>query len=152
MLHGLKRPGGAGVQVAHGQVHSETGTSIYVSPSIEYAAFPCYSQIFKIGDEHWAQLVLECQIRPGSFKEAMGTLSSNKHWPSDVAIDPNFPSLNGLEWLLERPDDIKVTALLIREFGSSADTAIYGDLVTKVRSPEFVWTELRVQQERERAR
>merc|ERR1712066_1146596 len=145
MLHGLRRPGEPGVQVAHGQVHSETGSSIYVTPSIEYAAFPCYSQIFKVGEEHWAQVVLECRIRPGSFKEAPGTLSSNKHWPNDVPIDPNFPGLDGLEWLLEQPSDIKVSALLIREFGRHADPCIYGDLVTKVKGPEYLWTELRVQ-------
>jgi hypothetical protein len=151
MLHGLKRPGQSGVHVAHGQVHSDSGASIYLSPSIEYSAFPCYSQLFRLGDEHWAQLVLECHVRPGSFKEAAGTLSSNKHWPNDVSIDQNFSSLDGMEWLLERPDDIRVSALLIREFGKGADAAIYGDLVTKVKSPEYVWTELRIDDARSRS-
>jgi len=150
MIHGLQRPGESGVRVAHGQVHSETGSSIYVSPSVEYAAFPCYSQIFKLGEEHWAQLVLECRVRPGAFKEATGTLSSNKHWPADVPIDQNFESLEGLEWLLERQDDVMVSALLIREFGQGADPSIYGDLVTQVKSPEYVWTEVRVQDARTR--
>lgn len=148
LLHGLKRPGEAGVSVAHGQVHSQSGASIYVSPSIEYAAFPCYSQLFKLGEEHWAQLVLECKVRPTSFKEAPGTLSSNKHWPNDVSIDGNFAGLSGLEWLLERESDVVVSALMIREFGQSADTTIFGDLVAKVKSPEFLWSELRVQQAR----
>jgi len=149
LLHGLQRPGDVGVTVQHGQHHSLSGKSIYVSPSIEYAAFPCYAALFQVGEEHWAQLVLECRVRPGAFSEASGTLGSNKHWPSDVDIDPNFSGIGGLEWLLENPDDVVVTGLMIRELGRGADPEVYGTLVTQVRGPEYLWTEVRAQRARE---
>ena len=74
LQQGLQRPGDAGVAVAHGQVRSRTKKTIYLSPSIEYAAFPCYSQFFQLGEQHWAQLVLQCRVRPGTFREERGTL------------------------------------------------------------------------------
>ena len=47
----------------HGQAYSETGQSIYLSPSIEYAAFPIYGQFFQLGVEHWAQTVLKVRAK-----------------------------------------------------------------------------------------
>ena len=53
-----------GVAVSHGQGNSVTKKSIYLSPSIEYAAFPVYAQFFEIGNDHWAQMVVQCRVRP----------------------------------------------------------------------------------------
>ena len=45
-----------------------------MSPSIEYAAFPCYAQFFQLGDQHWlvdepdvATSVNECRRAPESL-------------------------------------------------------------------------------------
>jgi hypothetical protein len=150
LVHGLQRPGENGVSVNHGQAHSTTGHSIYASPSIEYAAFPCYAELHQVGEQHWAQLVLECRVRPDTFKKASGTLGSNKHWPHDVPIDTNYPALDGLEWLIEDPNDVVVTSVMIREFGGHVDASIYGDLAREVKGPEYVWTDLRVNSLRKR--
>ncbi len=48
LLHGLRRPGEAGVESLHGQAGSSTMKTIYLSPSIEYAAFPVYAQLFPL--------------------------------------------------------------------------------------------------------
>ena len=112
MLRGLRRPGDEGVSVAHGQAHSDTGCSIYVSPSIEYAAFPVYATLFEIQFlKHWAQLVLECRVRPGSFLVKPGSLG-NKYWPPRLRMDSNFETNSELEWLIESPDDVVFTGLM----------------------------------------
>ena len=36
---------------------------------------------------------------------------------SQICFDPNFPSMDGLEWLLEDPDDVVVYGLMVPEFG-----------------------------------
>ena len=91
-------------------------------------------------------MVLQCRVRPGSFTERRGTLG-NKYWPHHARFDPNFESLDGLEWLTEDPNEIVVCGLMMREFGSEADGAIYGELTRRVRrcgrGLEFHWTELR---------
>ena len=66
-IRGLQRPGDAGVLSAHGQAHSVTKKTIYVSPSVEYAAFPCYAQFFEVAENHWVQIVLQCRVRPESL-------------------------------------------------------------------------------------
>ncbi|CAE8640450.1 unnamed protein product [Polarella glacialis] len=147
LLKGLRRPGEDGVEVSHGQAHSKTRKTIYLSPSIEYAAFPVYANMFPLDEKnHWAQLVLQCRVRPGAFQEMRGSLG-NKYWPKHVRFDPNFESKSGLEWLLESPDDIAVVGLMMREFGPKADAAVHGELVRKVcegdRGPEYEWTRLR---------
>ena len=40
---------------------------IYLSPFIEYLARPMYAQLFKLQEDHWDQLVLQCRVRPGAF-------------------------------------------------------------------------------------
>ena len=76
-------------------------------------------------DEHWGQLALQCPVRPGSFTERAGTLGG-KYWPQHVRFDPNFDSLDGLEWLLENPEDVVVYGLIVRGFGPSVEG--YGEL------------------------
>ena len=75
--------------------------------------------------EHWGQLALQCPVRPGSFTERAGTLGG-KYWPQHVRFDPNFDSLDGLEWLLENPEDVVVYGLIVRGFGPSVEG--YGEL------------------------
>ena len=116
---GLQNPGEPGVSILHGQSYSQTKRTIYLSPSIEYAAFPVYAQLFSLAEaSHWGQLVLQCRVRPDSFIERPGSLG-NKYWPQHVRFDPNFDSLQGLEWLIENRDDIVVYGLMMREFGSA---------------------------------
>ena len=86
---GLERPKSE-ADVAHGQAGSRTRASIYLTPSIEYAAFPAYAQFFEIADGHWLQTVLQVRVRPGSFVERHGTLGS-KHWPADVRFEQWSP-------------------------------------------------------------
>merc|ERR1712232_454690 len=93
--------------------HHVTKHTIYVSPAIGYASHPVYAQLSKVGPDHWLQAVLQVRVRPGSFKEKAGTLGT-KHWSQRVRTDPNFPSLQGLEWLLKRPADAVVVGVLIR--------------------------------------
>ncbi|CAE6915792.1 osm1 [Symbiodinium sp. CCMP2592] len=146
MLRGLRRPGDEGVSVAHGQAYSRSGCSIYVSPSIEYAAHPVYAEFFEIQHDHWAQLVLECRVRPSSFIVKPGSLGSN-HWPAHLRMDQNFETNSKLEWLLDCPEDVVFTGLMIREFGKLASEEIYGSLVRQVarrgQGPQFEWTKLR---------
>lgn len=152
LFQGLRRPGRGGVAVAHGQKYSTTRRSIFLSPSLEYAAFPVYAQFFKFdhAEDHWGQLALECAVRPESFLERPGTLKGSKYWPEDLRFDPDYPSLDGLEWLLDNPDDVVVTGLMLREFGPQADREVYGDAAHKVskgkRGPEFEWTSLRMEE------
>ena len=146
MLRGLRRPGDEGVSVAHGQANSDSGCSMYVSPSIQYAAFPVYAEFFEIETKHWAQLVLECRVRPGSFTVKAGTLG-NKYWPEHLRMDQNFETNSELEWLIEGPEDVSFTGLMIREFGEAASEEIYGSLARQVtwgiQGPQFEWTRLR---------
>ena len=97
---------------------------MYLSPSIEYVAFPVYAQLFSLAEaSYWGQLVLQCRVRPDSFIERPGSLG-NKYWPQHVRFDPNFDSLQGLEWLIENRDDIVVYGLMMREFGSAKKRTI----------------------------
>ena len=96
LLQGLQNPGEPGVSILHGQSYSQTKRTIYLSPSIEYAAFPVYAQLFSLAEaSNWGQLVLQCRVRPDSFIERPGSLG-NKYWPQHVRFDPNFDSLQGL--------------------------------------------------------
>ncbi|CAE7369424.1 HERC1 [Symbiodinium sp. CCMP2592] len=148
MLRGLRKPGDEGVGVAHGQAYSKSGCKIYVSPSIEYAAFPVYAEFLDIERNHWAQLVLECRVRPASFVVKPGSLG-NKYWPEHLRMDQNFETNSELEWLIDTPEDVAFTGLMIREFGEAANEEIYGSLVRQVtltpgsKGPEFEWTKLR---------
>ena len=93
LLQGLQNPGEPGVSILHGQSYSQTKRTIYLSPSIEYAAFPVYAQLFSLAEaSYWGQLVLQCRVRPDSFIERPGSLG-NKYWPEHVRFDPNFNSL-----------------------------------------------------------
>ena len=77
----------------HGQARSITKKTIYLSPSVEYADHPVDSQLVKLGrQDHGAQLVYQCRVRPGAFREEKGSLGG-KHWDKDVAFDPKFRSL-----------------------------------------------------------
>eukprot|EP00927_Polykrikos_kofoidii_P054310 TRINITY_DN48742_c0_g1_i1.p1 TRINITY_DN48742_c0_g1~~TRINITY_DN48742_c0_g1_i1.p1 ORF type:complete len:551 (+),score=63.89 TRINITY_DN48742_c0_g1_i1:82-1734(+) len=147
LFHGLRRPGDEGVTSLHGQAGSQTGKSIYLSPSIEYAAFPVYGQFFKVAEQHWAQVVLECLVRPDAFQEKPGSLG-NKYWPRDLAFDPAFSNLEGLEWLVEDSQAVVVHAMLIREFGVGAAEGPYLPLAAQVtegnRGPEYDWTARRI--------
>ena len=53
--------------------------TIYTSPSIEYAAFPVYAQMFPLNEEHWDLLVLQ-MYRRNATRELNGEYHDNaKH-------------------------------------------------------------------------
>lgn len=140
-------------EVAHGQVYSSTKQTIYCTPSIEYASHPVYSALQEARRGTWLQVVLQVRVRPAKFSPQPGTLG-NKHWPRDVRIDPHFPTLEGLEWLIEDPSDVIVTGLLLRELGGGAEARLFGDTAFRVSQgpsgPEYEWTRLRAEEFRER--
>lgn len=156
LLHGLRRPGEYGVVMAHGHAASAfMPLCIYFSPSIEYAGHPVYAQFFRLGPKHWGQVVLQCRVHPASIVEIPSTLG-NAHWPTDVRMDPNFPSNNCMEWLIQDPADVIVSGLMVREFGQDIDQHVYGSTAQEVSDsipeafswpcrsgPEYAWTRLR---------
>ena len=153
LARGLQRRGDHASVVFHGQAHSETNRSIYLSPSIEYAAFPTYGLFFddRTEEQHWLQVVLQVRVRPGSFAERPGTLGG-KRWPADLPFEQCFPGLEGLEWLVEDPADIVVTGLMVREFGPTADKQVFGNIAAALTDnggkPEYKWTDLRAKEMR----
>eukprot|EP00746_Dinoflagellata_sp_MGD_P035123 gnl/MRDRNA2_/MRDRNA2_18394_c0_seq1.p1 gnl/MRDRNA2_/MRDRNA2_18394_c0~~gnl/MRDRNA2_/MRDRNA2_18394_c0_seq1.p1 ORF type:complete len:560 (-),score=105.84 gnl/MRDRNA2_/MRDRNA2_18394_c0_seq1:400-2079(-) len=153
LLQGLRKPGEEGVVITHGQAWSQSNSTIYLSPSIEYAGHPVYAELFEVEDGRWAQLVFQCRVRPDAFVVRPGSLQ-NKHWPHNVRFDPNFDSISGLEWLVENPENIMVYGLMVREFGPKADAEVYGKTVCRVHrgpnGPEYEWTRLRAQEYRSR--
>ena len=108
---------------------------------------PVYAQLSECSWSSWIQVVLQCRVRPGSF--AIHPSSLGRHWPADLRFDPNFSSLDGLEWLIESPRDAVVVGLLVREFGLHADASMYGDAAARVthgqNGPEYEWTRLRAE-------
>lgn len=152
LCEGLLRPSSHG-DVAHGQAHSRSGCSIYLSPSAEYAAHPVYAALAEVGPSDWIQVVVQVRVRPGSYSRHRGSLGG-RHWPQDVRMDPNYKTLDDLEWLVESPDDAFIVGLLMREFGTSADRDLYGDSATRVtrgqHGPEYEWSRLRAEEFREK--
>lgn len=64
-----------------------------------------------------------------------------------MRLDPNFETVDDLEFLVEDPADVVVTGVLYREFGAKADRSLFGDLATRVverpNTPaQRVWTKL----------
>jgi len=154
LLVGFRRPGDRGVSSVHGQGGSSTRQTIYVTPSIYYAGHPEYSPLVGLEDGvTWGQIVLQCKIRPGSWRARHNTLGA-RHWDPDICFDPNFPSNDNIEFLLEDPHDVVVVGIMYRELGQGADRSVYGDLVTRViddqsvGGPEYTWTHLLSQHHR----
>lgn len=147
LMEGLRRP--EKDQCAHGAAGAKKllgiETAIYVSPALGVSAHPVYSPLHQVKPGLWAQMVLQCRIRPGSYAVQDNTLA-NHHWPKDVPLDMNFPNNRGVEWLVRDGHDVKVYGVLIRQFGEDADMTVYGELCTQVhqgdKGPEYVWTEL----------
>eukprot|EP00401_Gymnodinium_catenatum_P037244 CAMPEP_0117538406 /NCGR_PEP_ID=MMETSP0784-20121206/42463_1 /TAXON_ID=39447 /ORGANISM="" /LENGTH=700 /DNA_ID=CAMNT_0005335021 /DNA_START=62 /DNA_END=2161 /DNA_ORIENTATION=- len=147
LLTRLERPGRGGVFTAHGQAGSGTRRTIYTSPSIFYAGHPVYAPLFEIDpDRRWGQIVLQCKVRPGSWRTRHGTLG-NKHWPFEVRMDPNFPNHDNLEFMLEDTNDVVVIGIMYRELGPWADPGLFGQLATRVTcrqtpsgtGPQYAW-------------
>lgn len=149
LAEGLQQPSGQ-AEVAHGQTGG-TGRTLYVSPSIEYAAHPVYSPLVELQPDHWAQLVLECRVAPGSFREQGRTLGPG-HWPADLPFDTYRSSDAAVEWLVDDPACIVVSGLMVREFGggAAAHSNLYGQAAARVKrgclGPDYEWTQLRVQE------
>lgn len=155
LTKGILRPGEGDVWQAHGHSGSGYGQSVYLTPSIEYAGHPVYAPFFEVGDGHWAQVVLQCRVRPGGIREQPATLWE-KHWPPHVRMDPNFPSTANLEWLVDDPADVIVCGVMVREFGAAADPTTFGATACQVTAssgeafswpggsgPQYAWTRSR---------
>eukprot|EP00397_Hematodinium_sp_SG-2012_P007947 GEMP01007998.1.p1 GENE.GEMP01007998.1~~GEMP01007998.1.p1 ORF type:complete len:776 (+),score=133.97 GEMP01007998.1:132-2330(+) len=142
----LHPPGSCGAKVEHGQAGSTTKRTIYLSPALGLSSHPVYSRFFEVGPGRWAQTVLQCKVRPGSWRVQQSTLGNSRHWPREVRIDPNFDSHTELECLCENADDIVVFGVMYREFGQAANRSLYGDLVAQVHEqdgkPEYCWSKL----------
>lgn len=80
------------------------GKGVYLTPSVNYAAHPRYSEVreidpsksekfFKLGK--YIQFVLECRVHPDSFKVKPETLGAD-----ETIIDPNI-SNNIIEWVVD---------------------------------------------------
>jgi len=151
LIEGLQRPA-TWSEVAHGQAYSSTQRTIYLTPSVEYAGHPVYATLAKVGRCEWLQAVLQVRVRPGAFVTKPGSLGVT-HWEQGVRIDPNFSSMDSLEWLIEDEKDVVVTGVLLRELGRCSDPLVYGDAAARVtegeQGPEFEWTRLRCEQLRE---
>lgn len=149
IAEGLRGPDSIS-RVAHGQVGG-TGRTIYLSPSIEYAAHPVYSQLVMMGQDHWAQLVLECRVAPGCFREQGRTLGAG-HWPWNLPFDNYFSHAAPFELLVEDPQAVVVSGLMVREFGRGAavHSSMYGEVACKVSrgssGVEYEWNRLRAAQ------
>lgn len=148
MAEGLQQPAGW-QDVAHGQAFSTSKTSLYVSPSIEYAAHPVYAELAEATEGTWLQAVLQLRVRPGSFTERPSTLNSS-HWPRDLRFDANFESNSNLEWLMEDPTNAVVVGVMVRELGRRADPLVFGEVAARVTNrepgPEYEYTRLRVEE------
>merc|ERR1712046_33024 len=81
LVSGLKNPGTDAVKRKHGQAGSATKKSIYVSPAVGYAAHPVYSRFLQLEPGHWAQVVVQVRVRPGSYRVQGNTLN-DKYWPA----------------------------------------------------------------------
>jgi len=154
LLSGLRNPGTHGVTGLHGQAHG-TGRTIYLSPSIYYSSHPVYAPLHPLQHgRRWFQIVLQCKIRPGSWRVRGNTLGS-RHWPRDVCFDPNLPSNDHLEFLVEDASAVVVIGLMYRELGCDADASKFGELVRLIRPEDadrsqYRWTEILAEDHRRR--
>merc|ERR1712166_1439525 len=125
---------------------------MYTTPCLGYAAFPVYAPLLMVAPHQWIQTVVQLRVRPGSYTACPGTLGG-KYWPKDLLFDPDFPSLEGMEWILESPLDVVPVGVLVRELGSDADPQVFGDFAPRVTSgpegPEFELSRLLEEQYRE---
>ena len=139
---GLRRPGSPGVSISHGQAYSKSGRSMYVTPSLGYAAFPVYAPLLPIDQPtgSWLQAVVQVRVRPGYYEPHQGTLGG-KYWPQGLGFDPDFHGMEDLEYILEDEKHCVVTGVLLRVLGQRADPSVYGDFAARVgtgeKGPEY---------------
>lgn len=123
-----------------------------VSPSLEYAGHPEYATLARVGRGEWLQSVVQLRVRPGSYAVQPGTMI-NKHWEVDLRLDPDFPTLDNLEWAISGRTDGVVAGVLFREMGNGADPKVYGDSAARVaegeHGPEVEWARLACERLRE---
>mmetsp|Transcript_25026 Transcript_25026/g.80876 ORF Transcript_25026/g.80876 Transcript_25026/m.80876 type:complete len:414 (-) Transcript_25026:181-1422(-) len=134
LTSGLHRPVSRDL-AAHGAAR---GPGVYCSPSWHYSAHPVYAPLQKSnGWPHRAeafQMLFECVARKDRIEVHRGTLAS-KHWPRDLRIDPDRDTVEGLEYLVKDDQDVQLTALMFRKFGTHVDEATFGVLPTRVVVP-----------------
>eukprot|EP00439_Symbiodinium_sp_Y106_P018775 s6671_g2.t1 len=137
LLTNLRRPGQGGATKAHGAAGARKEGTVYVTPSIYYAAHPVYAPLNQIenSSSRWFQVVLQCKVEPEAFRVQCGTLS-NKHWPRDLRMDPNFNDHSQMEWLVD-------------DEGSLATQLTQDDAFTH-KGAEYMWTELLAEEHRRR--
>jgi len=126
LLTNLRRPG-QGATKAHGAAGARKEGTVYVTPAP-------LNQI-ENSSSRWFQVVLQCKVRPEAFRVQRGTLS-NKHWPRDLRMDPNFNDHSQMEWLVD-------------DEGSLATQLTQDDAFTH-KGAEYMWTELLAEEHRRR--
>lgn len=144
---GLRKPGETPLATqAHGALGAGPNGSVYLSPSLWYAAHPTYSPLKRIGEERWAQAVVKLRTRPDSYRVQSGSLG-NKHWCNHLRIDPNFEGIHGLEWLFDGSAvercDLVIVGIMLREVGAQAHAETFGQcpsLTDTEHGPEYQWT------------
>ena len=143
---GLRTPTPA--DVAHGQRGARgRKTCLYFSPSVHYAAHPVYSPLHVLEPGCAVQMVFECRLI-GQYRTQNGTLN-NKHWDLELRMDPDWPSMEGLEYVVEEEGAVQLTAVMFRRFGKNADPSVYGELPRQLvvdtddeNAVQFQWTRL----------
>lgn len=135
VVPGTKLPNGKEVAIQHGSTGcvGPKEKAIYVSPSIDYSANWVYTEPLKIGEKYQYavfqvstlsnNLFSQVRVRPGSFRVQGNTLY-HKAWPDwNIPYDTLFDS-DELEWLINDPENVCVTGLMIKIDSVDPDTAI----------------------------
>ena len=111
LFPGDKLKNGTEIKIRHNNCWAENfkRSPIYLSPSILYASQNLYAPSFKFNDKY-AKIVIQCKIKPGSYKKFRETLSFRAK-----RCDPDF-SNDELEWVTDDKSAVIPYGLLIGIF------------------------------------
>ena len=93
------------LEVRNGNIFSKNTPAIYLTPSITYACCEYYARPYRFKGRR-VQVVLQCRIRPGSFKKHRETIGASR------TIDENFTN-NSIEWVTTDREAVVPYGLLI---------------------------------------
>jgi len=97
----------------NGKVGAKNGIiPIFLSPSIEYAANELYTKP-QFHNGNYVYAVFQVRVRPGKFRVQQNTLHRDYWEDKNILYDTLFGP-HELEWLVEDPDDVRVTGLMIK--------------------------------------
>lgn len=91
--------------------------AIFISPSIHYCSDSVYAKTFQVGDEILIPII-ECAVKKNRYGAFPSTVRGYKPHPTD--------DLEKIEWRLDNPGDIQITAILfIEKIKSRSQAAKY---------------------------